>query len=229
MIVTCPSCSTRYAVDPASLGVDGRKVKCARCAHQWFQAPPPAEDADGRPPVSPPPADVLPRPIPPGSNLPAPPRRQNRRSGAAAGWALLLLLVAGLLAAGYVGRAQIVRLWPPAMKLYQELGVDVAALDLAGATGIGPGLAFAGITSERAEGAGGQVLWVRGEIANDSAFARTIPPLEVTLLDGDEAPVENWTFAVEPAELAPGESVPFETSRRNIADSAARLLISVAP
>jgi predicted Zn finger-like uncharacterized protein len=35
MIVCCPSCQTRFNVDPALLGPDGRKVRCARCAHVW--------------------------------------------------------------------------------------------------------------------------------------------------------------------------------------------------
>ena len=36
MLITCPNCSTSYAVEPASLGVDGRTVRCARCKSTWF-------------------------------------------------------------------------------------------------------------------------------------------------------------------------------------------------
>lgn len=40
MIITCPSCSTRYPVDAASFAPAGRKVRCAKCGHNWHQAPP---------------------------------------------------------------------------------------------------------------------------------------------------------------------------------------------
>jgi predicted Zn finger-like uncharacterized protein len=40
MIITCPSCSTRYPVDASSFAPSGRKVRCAKCGHSWHQAPP---------------------------------------------------------------------------------------------------------------------------------------------------------------------------------------------
>jgi predicted Zn finger-like uncharacterized protein len=40
MIITCPSCSTRYPVEAASFAPSGRKVRCAKCGHSWHQAPP---------------------------------------------------------------------------------------------------------------------------------------------------------------------------------------------
>jgi len=39
MILSCPSCSTRYLLSSASIGAEGRDVRCAKCAHEWFQAP----------------------------------------------------------------------------------------------------------------------------------------------------------------------------------------------
>lgn len=35
MIVCCPACQTQFNVDPALIGSDGRRVRCARCAHVW--------------------------------------------------------------------------------------------------------------------------------------------------------------------------------------------------
>ncbi|ABS63215.1 MJ0042 family finger-like protein [Parvibaculum lavamentivorans DS-1] len=40
MIITCPSCSSRYPVDAASFAPAGRKVRCAKCGHSWHQSPP---------------------------------------------------------------------------------------------------------------------------------------------------------------------------------------------
>jgi predicted Zn finger-like uncharacterized protein len=37
MVVTCPNCRARYAVDPQKIGFSGRTVQCARCSHRWFE------------------------------------------------------------------------------------------------------------------------------------------------------------------------------------------------
>ena len=39
MIITCPSCSSRYSVNAASFAPSGRKVRCAKCGHSWHQVP----------------------------------------------------------------------------------------------------------------------------------------------------------------------------------------------
>src|SRR6185436_1244192 len=41
MILTCPSCRTRYQADGARFVPPGRNVRCAKCGQVWFQ--PPAE------------------------------------------------------------------------------------------------------------------------------------------------------------------------------------------
>jgi predicted Zn finger-like uncharacterized protein len=42
MLIVCPSCATSYMIDQASLGADGRTVRCARCKATWFATPKPA-------------------------------------------------------------------------------------------------------------------------------------------------------------------------------------------
>ncbi len=39
MIVTCPSCQTRFNLDAAKLQPVGRHVRCAKCSHRWLQLP----------------------------------------------------------------------------------------------------------------------------------------------------------------------------------------------
>src|SRR6478672_3182051 len=43
MLIVCPSCSTSYTIEPASLGSAGRTVRCARCKTTWFADTSPAE------------------------------------------------------------------------------------------------------------------------------------------------------------------------------------------
>ncbi len=40
MILTCPSCQTRYNVNPDAMSPSGRVVRCAKCGHQWIEQPP---------------------------------------------------------------------------------------------------------------------------------------------------------------------------------------------
>lgn len=35
MLIVCPSCATSYDIEPASLGADGRQVRCVRCRTVW--------------------------------------------------------------------------------------------------------------------------------------------------------------------------------------------------
>lgn len=39
MILTCPNCQTQFSLSATALGAKGRKVKCSRCSHSWFQKP----------------------------------------------------------------------------------------------------------------------------------------------------------------------------------------------
>lgn len=36
MLIVCPSCQTSYEVSAASLGAEGRQVRCVRCKEVWF-------------------------------------------------------------------------------------------------------------------------------------------------------------------------------------------------
>ncbi|AXS38751.1 zinc-ribbon domain-containing protein [Breoghania sp. L-A4] len=42
MKITCPSCDTSYNIGAASVGAEGRSVRCSRCSEEWYI------DAEGR-------------------------------------------------------------------------------------------------------------------------------------------------------------------------------------
>ena len=128
MRIACPTCDATYEVPDALIGA-GRRLRCAKCAHEWlvgpespavppFNAPAaaPAEDA-------PPPPMTEPRPpAPPPAAVAAP---AGGRFAAAALWAAwigsgLLLAAAGV--AAWVWRDPIMAAWPPAARVYLLFG-----------------------------------------------------------------------------------------------------------
>ena len=196
MIVTCPSCSTRYIVDPKALGPTGRTVRCASCKHTWMQAPP----ADMPKPVDVEPAPDSLRPIPPGSNLPACPQPAARGS-AAAGWLIFAAVLIGGGATLYVGRDDIVAVWPPASRLYDIVGLPVET--------VGAGLKLVDVTSQRRED-GPPAIVVEGTVVNVSGKARAIPRLKAVVRSAAHQDLKNWTFTPGVLVLLPGETASFK-------------------
>ncbi|ABV74594.1 hypothetical protein A1C_01380 [Rickettsia akari str. Hartford] len=37
MYITCPNCQTRFIVTSNQIGINGRRVKCSKCSHSWYQ------------------------------------------------------------------------------------------------------------------------------------------------------------------------------------------------
>lgn len=211
MILTCPACSTRYRLDPSRLGGDGRRVRCAKCAHTWFQKP--LEEVAK--PAEPAPLAAGPRPVPEGSELPAPGRRRRAR---AVGWAMFAIIVLALAVGGVIARTEIVNAWPPAARLYQLVGLTVADL----------GLELRRVTSRRAVEDGVPVLVVEGVIANISGQVRQVPPLKAALTDANQRELQHWTFTAGSNRLRPGETVSFKTSLKNPAGGGTRLSVAIS-
>jgi predicted Zn finger-like uncharacterized protein len=150
MRISCSVCSTTYEVPDQTLAV-GRKVRCAKCGHQWVPRPavvrgpaprpqsesptervPPARLAESLteiPPVpmAPPAQAVAPDPLH-GTTIIRPlstPQPPRRRAGAAAwlGWVASLAVWVAVLWAAYAYRTQVMDAWPPAKRLYAALGL----------------------------------------------------------------------------------------------------------
>jgi predicted Zn finger-like uncharacterized protein len=224
MIVTCPSCSTRYLVDPAAIGHDGRRVKCARCGHIWRES---AVEPVAAAPAEPQPVLVGPaaaRPSVAGhiTNLPVviTPRR---RDGPAVGLALAILLIGGVAGVGYFARDQIVRFWPPAIRLYDTIGVPVVQPMETGA--LGRGLVLQDLEVRRVAGLGTEQVVVTGRMENRALVTRPVPPIEVRLLNGARTVVARMPLVVTAETLAPDQSVQVAATVETVPDAATRLEI----
>jgi len=198
MIVSCPSCATRYLIDPGALGGEGRTVRCAKCSHTWHEEPP--ADMPKR-------VDILlpsdePRAVPFGSNLPAVVARRQQVNRL--GWLAVLVTVIIIIVGGVLARGLIVDAWPPAGKLYLAIGLGVEQSDTSG-------LILNARSTELLLEGGVPVLVARGEIRNNSDKRRVIPPIRIGLVNAENMEVKYWTFAAEKSELGPNSVTGFET------------------
>ncbi len=136
MRVSCPNCDAAYEIPEQVLAAGGRRLRCARCAHEWAPAvpPPPQATADPDPPAvsAPPPLPAVPRPPAdiPGAPLVASPkltqdreRPDRRQAKAAVGWILTVVVLAGLSFAAYRFRQTVQEVWPPSTLVYSALGL----------------------------------------------------------------------------------------------------------
>jgi predicted Zn finger-like uncharacterized protein len=230
MIITCPACSTRYSMDPLSLGPQGRRVRCAKCKHVWQQMPP--EDMPKRVDLATPEPAPIPAPRPSVATNPKamgvglgssafdgpseervtiPPRpRPAPRNGTSAGFGILVLLIViiGLaVAAGYFFQKQVVASWPDARMIYEALGIAEPVL--------GKDLEFSNITMVNQTIDGQPVLVVHGEIFNKGQVPIVVPNLLATLRNQKKQWLFDWVFKIEKASLAPGETVTFTTTAKS--------------
>ena len=114
MILGCPQCNTRFAVDAKALHSKGRYVKCGKCRHLWFAIPSGPSVAE---PVSVTPLDYFERSSITTSNLPVlaePKIREN----IAVSWLLVFLLTVLIIFLLWFGRNSILYVWPEAEIIY---------------------------------------------------------------------------------------------------------------
>lgn len=227
MILTCPSCGTRYQADSSKFKPPGRNVRCANCHEVWFQASrEPEVEPESKPaiaPVAPAPnldETAVPERSEPGeasagfaTGLAAggtgprsEPEEAPRRSRGVAfaqsvGWAVLIFLIAGIGWATVQYRETIVSLWPQSAIFYAALGMPVNVR----------GVALADIAYQQAYEDGQPVLSVTGKVINIGDRELAVPEIRVVLLDDTKHELYHWTFNAGIATLKPGAQSPFMT------------------
>jgi predicted Zn finger-like uncharacterized protein len=235
MILTCPSCSTRYTVDEAKFPPAGRTVRCAKCGHSWHQPGPEPEPvpepepaavvAPFAPQAAPVKEEAAPfssgsatRAYAPAAQVPEKPRGQGLQTAAVvAGWIGLIAVVLLIGWSAYRYRQDIAVIWPQSATVYSSVGLKVNA----------GGIDFRNVTYKQGSEDGQPALVVTGQIVNLASRELPIPQsVRVTLYDADKRELYHWPFKPGAATLKPGAALDFRTRISNPPAAARSLEVS---
>ncbi|WP_020590931.1 zinc-ribbon domain-containing protein [Kiloniella laminariae] len=234
MILSCPECSSKFRLDSAALGTDGRKVRCSSCRHVWLQLPEEetteievsdaaaensgsqvdggsfdneTDDFSDEALSGPPPLDD--DFVEPGKKI-----RNKRPKGFAPDrqekkgrgglWGWLLLL----LVLGGLGYG----FWFERILIVSTVPEAMklyALVDLEVEFPAGKGLEIENQKNERATNDGKKVIVVSGDVKNITGEVIIVPKLIGALLDQDGRAVSRKTLKLDVSFLAPNETTSF--------------------
>lgn len=207
MIVSCPSCTTRYDLGH-QVRDDVLALSCRRCGHQWKKYP----VLDAVPSSSSRALQVIEHE--PELDLDVAHLVEAAKSARfryAAKRALRLKKVGGWASLGFcaalpfifalVAPEATVMAAPMTANLYQKLGwgVNIYGLDIRR------------VEQQNKNIDGQRILMVKGEISNSTNDVRKIPSLRFALNDADGKELYSWTLDTTARPLRPGETTAFST------------------
>jgi len=233
MILTCPTCASRYRIDESKLGPQGRTVRCAGCGDSW-RAEPLAEPLQLTPELVAPeqavevfaggsepdlaqmPAEELPKVFRQKAEAK---RRTREAMTAGMVWGGMAASLALLLLAAVVFRVQVVQLWPRTAGAYAAVRLTVNPL------GVAPDnvQAAPGLENGRA------ALIVTGAERNIDSRPRGPVPMRISLYDKAGVRLLSRIVDLPAPPLGGGESRPFRVSFLDPPIAVAQVGVDFAP
>jgi predicted Zn finger-like uncharacterized protein len=225
MILTCPSCRTRYQTDGAKFKAPGRNVRCAKCGQVWFEAAPEPEIVPELEPIvaSVTAAAIAPSPVvapelaaadgtldfgptpnheePAAQMVEAPRRSRGAAFAQTVGWTALIFLIGAIGWSTVQYRETIASLWPQSASLYALMDLPVNVR----------GITLTNVAYKQEYEDGQPVLSVNGKVVNISKREQPVPEIRVVLLDDAKHELYHWTFDAGIPTLKPGSESPFTT------------------
>ena len=218
MIITCPSCATRYMADSTTFQPSGRQVRCASCEHSWFQEPPEEYALEALPA----PSTQLSTTVIEDAGYQAEQTADNTLRalewGRFAGWGALVLLMAILVYGVAANSTQIVRFWPQTATLYALFGKEVNTMGIE--------IQDYGYHYEIQDGT--TVLVIEGNVVNVTNEPKILPLFQVSLRDAGKRDILDWVFETDVRELNGLEKATFVTHIDNPPERAHDIWIGVA-
>jgi predicted Zn finger-like uncharacterized protein len=248
MILTCPNCSARFMIDGGALGPTGRTVRCGACGHSWLQLPeqggPETEPEQAAAPeaalamaqagaaAAAAAAEAAAKEEDRGKRRsrrrvmepeaePEDGARRKRGFARVLVWFAFVFVLTAIVLGGIQYRQEIVRIWPPAFRLYQALGLDVEPV-----SGQLLRVPQDSIKFRRETEGGTPILVVSGEILNESKKAQRVTPMRIDLLDKENRVLRTERIKLDDQVLDPGKKLPFQTSIPNYPPEAVAVRIT---
>lgn len=199
MKITCEKCSTKYVIPDESVGINGKKVRCARCKNLWFIFPE-EELAFSK-------STEL---------VSAPPIMKKNNTHALYICLISILVSLSIILSSLIYKNNIIDIFPFTENLYNKIGFyDTRDIIISNP-------AIWKISSRDTK-----KLLVRAEIYNKSNITKTIPKIRIRIYDVNNQKIFEHIMAGNNKFLSPGEFFPLESNIKNINMHSSNIIIDI--